>query len=525
MTNQHLQHENFHISLISNIIFEPYFAPAVQEKFSNADIAVNLIPYGESLTLTYEKYLAESDMNIICLNYEALFPDMFINIFSGKISEEEALAEIVLLCENLLNNIEKHTLGKIIWFLFEDYYLNIAKITGNIITGNSLIDKINIKLHEMFHERATFIDLKRLIAEVGICHSYDTKNKYRWNAPYSKLLMQNIVQEIYKQYLIDNGITKKCLILDCDDVLWSGILAEDGIENIKLDSNGFGRSHQDFQRFVLTLYYHGIILAVCSKNDMSDVMNIFCNHSSMLLRKEYISCFQVNWGNKPDNIKKIARILNIGLSSIVFVDDSAHEIEAVKSIIPEVTAIIYERDTVYEKLSCFNLTNNFNATDIKKRSETYFTNQLREDMKYQYADYNEFIKALEIKLEIHEATSMEFCRISELTQRTNKCTNGKRYTVSEIKKRFTHSKLYSVYASDRFSDLGLVGAFEIENDVLTLFALSCRALGRNIEAKIFEFIKHSYTIHVFEFYKSGKNCSMTDRIKNVFCPVEIRILN
>ena len=122
-------------------------------------------------------------------------------------------------------------------------------------------------------------------------------------------------------------------------MLWGGILSEDRIENIKLGGNGWGRIYQDFQRFVLSLYYHGVILAICSKNDLPDVLRMFHEHSEMIMREEYIACFQVNWEDKPSNIQKIAEKLNIGLDSMVFVDDSPVEIEAVKAILPKVTTI------------------------------------------------------------------------------------------------------------------------------------------------------------------------------------------
>ena len=104
-----------------------------------------------------------------------------------------------------------------------------------------------------------------------------------------------------------------------------------------------------------------------------------------------------------------------------------------------------------------------NITDTEKRNETYRTNGLREALKAKYTDYLEYIKALEIKMDIHRAMPIEYERISELTQRTNRCTNGKRYTVAEIKNRVSRNevKLYSVSVSDRFCDLGLVGTIEV----------------------------------------------------------------
>ena len=271
----------------------------------------------------------------------------------------------------------------------------------------------------MLTEKAIVIDLKRLIAEVGIVNAYDLKGKYRWNAPYSKLLIELAVEEIHKQYFIVKGITKKCLVLDCDNVLWGGIISEDGIENLKLGSSGFGRAYQEFQRFLLSLYSHGVILAVCSKNDLANVMTMFHVHSEMVLKEEHIACFQVDWNNKPENIKQIAKTLNIGLDSIVFIDDSLVEVEAVKAMLPEVETILYERDSIYSKLSCFNLKSRINQVDVIKRNETYRTNQFREGLKAQYDNYKDYINALEIELDIHGATPIEFSRISELTQRTN----------------------------------------------------------------------------------------------------------
>lgn len=237
--------------------------------------------------------------------------------------------------------------------MFEDYYLKLSFVSG--YRYNLLVDKVNIYLTETFKENVSFINLKHLIAEVGIANAYDLKGKYRWNAPYCKVLVEAAIKEIYKQYLIEKGISKKCLVLDCDNVLWGGIISEDGIENLKLGGDGFGRSYQDFQKFILSLYYHGIILAICSKNDLSDIITMFNEHSEMILKKEQITHFQVNWENKPENIKNITETLNISLDSIVFIDDSLMEIEAVKSMLPEITAILYERDSIYKNLSCFNL--------------------------------------------------------------------------------------------------------------------------------------------------------------------------
>ena len=496
--------KNLNMGIISNIIFEPHLVLLMKLHFGEY---INLypIPYTEQNENNYRKQLSKSDMIIVWLNFESLFANDLNTFYSYAATEQQLINKIIMLCQKLYADLSAYSKSQILWFSFEDFFSRFPLTIGH--NYNILVDKLNMQLYDILSENISFINLKHLIARTGINNAYDFKGKYRWNSPYSKSLIETVIKEVYKQYLIEKGITKKCIVLDCDNVLWGGILSEDGMENIKLSSSGFGRSYQDFQRFVLSLHYHGVILAVCSKNDLFDVMTMFHHHNEMILKEEHIACFQANWDNKPDNIRKIADILNIGLDSMVFIDDSLIEVEAVKSMLPEVTAILYERDSIYEHLSCFNLKRNVKMSDIEKRNETYRTNQFREALKSQYDNYNEYITALEIKIDIHEALPIEFSRISELTQRTNKCTNGKRYSVADIKERSKGSAvtIYSLSVSDRFSDLGIVGALEIEKNILTLFNLSCRALSRGIEEKILKFIKCNHKIEKIFFRSTSKN--------------------
>lgn len=506
------------ISLISNISFDPYFVPLITKQFSdlnNCCPAISPIPYEEYNLLEHRDSFSKADLIVVWLNFESLFPNAWNNLYAQTATDQPIVDNIAALCNKLYSDIQIYSNAQILWFLFEDYDIQLPIVKG--CQYDALIDKINLKISDAITYGVTYINLKRLIAEVGVANAYDPKNKYRWNAPYSKTIIETAVKEIHKQYLIETGITKKCLILDCDNVLWGGILSEDGIENIKL-GGGFGRAYQNFQRFILSLYYHGVILAICSKNDLSDVMTMFREHSEMILKEELIACFQVNWGNKLDNIKRIAEILNISLDSLVFVDDSPIEIEAARAMLPEVTTILYERDTVYAQLSCFNLKSNVNIADVEKRNETYRTKQSREALKSQYDSYSDYINALDIKIDIHVTAPIEFSRISELTQRTNKCTNGIRYTVAEIKERVASKKvkLYSLSVADRFSDLGLVGVIEVEGDTLTLFSLSCRALGRKIEDKILEFIAKNHEIIKIDFRSTGKNEDIKTLLQKAF---------
>lgn len=428
-----------------------------------------------------------SDIIIVYLSFEECYADLVNDISSGKITYEMVENDSVGRCTELYTYIERNSKAHIIWFGFEDYYTQQG-YCGSVIAFDGLVDRLNLILCNML-KKAVFVDFKRLIATIGTKNAYDIKGKYRWNAPYSKELIRIMVDEIFKQYSIMTGITKKCLVLDCDNVLWGGVLSEDGIEGIKVGNSGLGRPFYDFQRYLLDLYYHGVILTICSKNEEADILQVFREHSGMLLREDHISFFSCNWNNKADNIMNIVEALNIGLNSIVFVDDLLFEIELVKSTLPDVTTVLYHRDTIYDGLSCFNLKQYADVKVTTERINTYKTNRLRDQLKQKSPSYENYIASLEMIIDIHSATDSEMSRSSELTQRTNKCTNGVRYTLDELRTKISLAdyELFTVYLSDKFSDLGLVGIIGLKGNTLDLFSLSCRALGRKVEEKMIEF--------------------------------------
>lgn len=502
------------VALISNISFEPYFYFLINKVFleSKISVTVNTINYIELLSSMGDEQINDSDIVVVIPNFCDLYQDFFCCQSLNIEKTNELISTQVFNMKKICSLIHLKPNAFIVWFGYEDYCTNYNNTAIALSFANMLVDKIN---EQLYNEKLDFIflDLKRIVATIGINNAYDNKSKYRWNSPYSKLMIEQICNEIYKQYLIFNGIAKKCLVLDCDNVLWGGILSEDGTEKIKLSNSGMGRIFQDFQRFALSLYYHGITLAVCSKNKFSDVLTMFHEHNGMILKEKHIACFQVNWEDKPSNIKKIAEQLNISLDSIVFVDDSLIEIEAVKAILPNVTSILFKPYMDYQQFSCFNLRSSINTTDAENRNETYKTNSYRQELKAKCADYADYIKELNIKIDIHPTLPIEYSRVSELTQRTNRCTNGRRYSILEIKERLASDEviLYSVCVSDCFSDIGLVGAIEIEGDILTLFSLSCQALGRGIEREMMNFIETHHKVNNVICFSTGKN----DKIKRL----------
>ena len=501
---------SFELTIVSNLPIEPFLVPSVNRIFEQNGIRIRIttVNYDEYCSTESLQRFAESDFIVILLNFENAYPGL---LNGDSTTDVSAIVDFELeKTHRIWEAIKKNTKASVLWFGYEDLQWNSSFVFGSQYALNGFVDKINNQIREEFDFEIVFIDTKRLIASVGISNAYSHKNKYRWNYPYSQLLSEKIGLEIYKQYLITHGITKKCIVLDCDNVLWGGILSEDGFENIKLSSSGLGKPYQDFQRYLLMLHHHGVILTVCSKNDESDVLKVFREQSDMVLREEHIACFRVNWNTKAENLREIAATLNIGLDSMVFIDDSNFEVESIRSVLPEVTAVQYRRDSIYEALSCFNLKRDIDAAAVKQRHDAYKTDEYRRELKKHCQTFDEYLASLDMKVDIHEATPIEYARISELTQRTNRITNGISYSVEELKAYVTKRgvKLYLVKASDRFSDLGIVGAIAIEGDELQLFSLSCRALGRNIEMTMLAEIKERHKITRYRFSNTHKNGEM-----------------
>ena len=488
-----LERSILNVAVVTNITLQPFFEPYLKDAFveEGINIALNSIPFNEYVSEENSDKIINADQIIVWLNIDCFYPNLINDLTCEKVNTEDIEQNIQNKFTELNAYLKQKTRATILWIGAEDHcYYPYTCHLGYSLINKGFIDHINITLNKSIEENDTYVDLKTIIAKRGIERAFDNKSKYRWNTPYSRDLLQAVAGEVHKQYLIRNGITKKCVVLDCDNVLWGGILSEDGIEGIQLGSSGLGRPYQDFGRFILNLYYHGVIIAICSKNDKSDVLRVFREHDEMILREEHIACFCVNWDNKVDNIKAIAETLNIGLDSMVFIDDSEFEVQAVKALLPEVSAVKYERDNVYKQLSCFNLKSNIDIEKVQRRNLTYQTNELRKNLRSELSSFEEYLNALEMKVDIHKTLPIELSRIAELTQRTHKCTNGRRYTAQQIKDMLSNGyELYSVSLSDKFSDLGLVGAIGIDGNTLDLFSLSCRALGRNVEEIMISFIR------------------------------------
>ena len=492
----------------TNITHEPYFKRCLNHYFVENAIEWE-VKYLD--IFTGERRKEKYDLILIWIDLENLLVH-FENVMDSNARKEEMISTIFEYCTYSVKQFLEEK--NIIYISFENFYDKKYYVVGNTHIGSLLIDELNIRMCELF-VKATIIDLRQVIARIGTNNAYSEKNKYRWNSPYSRELYLELSNDIYKQYLAQNEVKYKCIVLDCDNVLWGGTLSESPLGGIQLGDIGEGRRYKDFQRFLCFLYKSGILLAILSKNDMDDVLDVFKYHSDMVLKIEYISCFEVSWEPKSEGIRKISEFLKISMDSMIFIDDSEFEIQQVKMQYPSVTTFLFESENIYQKLGILNVKGKEKSNQADIRNGTYRDNIKRKELEQNCKSYEEYLERVHTEVEIIVANKMDWERISELSLRANRYTNGKRYSFNDICSLELSYRLYAVYAKDMFGDMGLVGAIGVYKNQLCLFCLSCRALGRNIEKMMLKYIIEHENIYECYFMATSKNKKMKELLREI----------
>ena len=281
---------------------------------------------------------------------------------------------------------------------------------------------------------------------------------------------------------------KKCLVLDLDNTLWGGVLGEEGPEGIKIGGDYPGKAFLFFQEALKELSRSGVILAVCSKNNEADVLEAWEKNPFLVLRKDDFAARRINWNNKADNIREIASELNIGLDSLVFVDDNPSEREAVRQLLPDVQVPEfpeqpYSLPEFYARLveDYFKV---YKITDEDRgKTEQYKANAARSEEQKRFGSLEDFIRSLDIHLSIKEADAYSIPRIAQMTQKTNQFNlTTERLTDSEVSSLLQDgARIFTLSVRDRFGDSGISAALMVCDGRIRNLLVSCRVLGKGIE--------------------------------------------
>lgn len=339
-------------------------------------------------------------------------------------------------------------------------------------------------------------DIHYLSAQVGLAQWLGQSYWYNFHMALSPTATVALARNVAAMVKSIYGKSKKCLVLDLDNTLWGGVIGDDGLQNIILGKDHpVGEAFLDFQRYVKGLQRRGIILAVCSKNEMESARDGF-SHPDSVLKLEDFSSFKANWNPKPENLREIAAELNIGLDSIVFVDDNPAERALVAQELPEVAvpelgsdvslfAEVLEHEAYFEAHRI--------VADDLSRADYYSSNAQRNAAEASFCDYKAFLASLEMTAEIAEFQPVYLERITQLINKTNQFNlTTARYTSAQVEAIAQDPSFIALYGklADKFGDNGLVSVLigRIVDDALhiDLWIMSCRVLKRDMELAMFD---------------------------------------
>src|SRR5258705_816136 len=368
--------------------------------------------------------------------------------------------------ERVLNKVSSSSNSNII-------YLNFPEI-NDAVFGN-FANKTDSSF--LFQLRLLNVELMKLAANkknLNICDLSAIQNTYGSIAVTDeKIYMLSdsvlafdilplVVKSITDIILSYSGRFKKCLILDLDNTLWGGVIGDDGIEGIQIGDLGIGKAFSRFQAWIKQLKERGVILVACSKNTEHIAKEPFEKHPDMIVRLNDFALFVANWDNKPDNIRYIQSILNIGFDSMVFLDDNPFEREMVKKEIPDITVPDLLED-VAEYLPFLYLHNLFETTSFTeedtKRNDQYREEAERTKTQYQFTNETEFLQSLQMTAEIRPVDKFTLPRAAQLTQRSNQFNlRTVRYTEEKLKEVLADDNKFTLAVSlnDKFGDYGLI---------------------------------------------------------------------
>lgn len=288
---------------------------------------------------------------------------------------------------------------------------------------------------------------------------------------------------------------KKCLVLDLDNTLWGGIIGEDGFEGIHLSVKSPGNSFLAFQQAILDHYDRGVILAINSRNNEKDALEVIKNHPNMILKEHHFAARRINWSDKDLNIRELATELNIGLDSMVFIDDDKTNRELMKAMVPEVEVPELPEDPKeYTKFlhSLPYFTSSTITDEDKMRGNLYVTERLRKEEEKLHTTKEAFLKSLGLEMFVYRNDFSCLSRLAQLTEKTNQFNVAKHPRHEEEITSLIVTGVYDSYyarLSDMFGDYGVILFALIKKDKtvwhIETLLMSCRVFGRGVEDAFF----------------------------------------
>jgi FkbH-like protein len=468
--------------------------------------SIELGPYNQLFQICLDhksvfKKALRSDHDVIALLFrlEDIVLDELLAFLQGDTAAFQGAAEKLDVLVSALRELRAKFAGTLI--------TNLPPFPTSLPAGTSRLENpiglgaLHRALTTRFAEAVTGIsgirlcDLDAVQRECGLPNSFDSRQWYLYRQPFTDLFLFRAGSLLARMIVSLRQPSKKCVVLDCDNTLWGGTVGEDGIENIELGDEFPGTAFRDLQRLLLYWRGQGVLLALASKNNEADVWEVFEKHSGMLLKRQHISAWQINWNPKSENIVHIAKALNIGIDSLVFIDDSPMEIDYMRAARPEVSCFLVPEDPadILDTMRNLTLFDRLEVTqEDRKRADLMRAEQQRTALGSSLSP-EEFRKSLGLRIDFFLTQPTDLERITQLINKTNQFNlTTIRRSVDQVRALASspQHRVFGIRVSDKFGDYGLTGVIiaEIQQNsremIIDTFLLSCRVLGRGVETAL-----------------------------------------
>jgi FkbH-like protein len=362
-----------------------------------------------------------------------------------------------------------------------------------------LLLKMNLALAEEMDNSGSIylLDGQRWVESVGKS-SYSPKMWYMTKTPFHADVFRHAAGEVKAAISAVLGASKKLVIVDLDNTLWGGVVGDLGWEKLTLGGHDYqGEAFVDFQRALKGLQNRGILLAIASRNEENVALEALEKHPEMVLRPADFAAWRIDWNDKAANIIELASELNLGLQSVVFIDDNPVERARVREALPEVHVPEWPDDkTLFAstllELSCFDSAHA--TSEDAARHQMYATEKQREQLKTTVSSVEEWLLSLKTEVSVDELNDANRVRVLQLLNKTNQMNlSTRRLTEQELQvwQQRNGRKLWVFRVKDKLGDSGLTGilSLEIDSDVARIidFVLSCRVMGRKVEQAMVAF--------------------------------------
>ncbi|MCD8562938.1 MAG: HAD-IIIC family phosphatase [Alphaproteobacteria bacterium] len=478
--------------------------------------------------LNPESHARSQDMDIVllALTYHAFLAVPPGDAEAAQNAVEQAMGEVHMMAETLKDNNGAA-------LLVQTVPLPPVAVFGSLDQrlAGTLRQVVSAYNDEIRRSKIPFIDVAATAEMVGLSIWHDAGLWHWTKLPFAQTLLPLYAEHVGRTIGAIRGKSKKCLVLDLDNTLWGGVIGDDGVEGIALGQNSpKGEAYIALQQYILDLKKRGVVLAVCSKNEEKNARLPFQKHPDMVLKEDDIAVFVANWNDKAGNIQAIAEALDLTADSFVFLDDNPAEREILRRDVPMVAVpeIPNHDPTLYPLL--LSAAGYFEAvlftSNDTERAEQYAANAKRSALKTGARDITEYLKSLEMDLEINGFRAEDVARVSQLINRSNQFNlTTIRYTEDEVAKVEADPKFacFSFRLKDKFGDNGIIAILICEERgedwYINTWLMSCRVLQRKVEHAVLNTIagaaqKAGKKGLIGHYIPTAKNEMVRDHYKN-----------